>query len=110
MCATWTRPLLIAAALFACGLMTPSPGRAQGYTYATTNPDLFYNYYVGPSECAGGVVAQLYVAPRPTPPLVGHTYITYQPLMPHEFLYKHHRTYYRHHPGSGMTRTRVLWW
>jgi len=83
---------------------------AQGYTYPPTRPDLFYNYYVGPSPVVGGVPAQLYVSPRPTPPLVGQTYITYQPLMPHEFLYKHHRQYYRYHPGSGMTRTRVLWW
>ena len=54
--------------------------------------DLFYNYYVGPSVY-GGQPAQLYVSPRPTPPFVGHTYITYQPLMPHEFLYKHCRCY-----------------
>jgi len=66
--------------------------------------DLFYNYYVGPP----GVPAQMYVSPRPTPPYVGHTWITYQPLMPHEFLYHHKRTYYRYHP-SGHTTTSVRW-
>ena len=45
-----------------------------------------------------------YVSPRPTPPSVGHTYITYQPLLPQEFLYHHHRKYYKHHrDGGGFT-------
>jgi hypothetical protein len=70
--------------------------------------DLFYNFYVPPGP-NGGVGAQLYPCPRPTPPLVGHTYITYQPLMPHEFMYKHHRVYYTCNQGSGPTRTRVSW-
>jgi hypothetical protein len=67
-----------------------------------------YNYYVHPGE-AGVVGAQLYLSPRPTPPLVGHTYVTYPPLMPHEFLYQHHRVYNTYNPGSGWTRTRVRW-
>jgi hypothetical protein len=70
--------------------------------------DLFGNYYVPPGPC-GGVGAQLYVSPRPTPPLVGHTYVTYQPLMPQEFLYRHHRVYYTCNPGAGWTRTKVHW-
>ena len=71
--------------------------------------DLFYNYYVGPAQVAGGVPAGLSPSPLPTPPLVGHTYITYQPLMPHETLYRHHRHYYRHHPAQGWVRTKVRW-
>jgi len=72
--------------------------------------DLFYNYYVGPSVY-GGQPAQLYVSPRPTPPFVGHTYITYQPLLPHEFLYKHHRCYSRFNVcDCGATHTKVCWW
>jgi hypothetical protein len=68
--------------------------------------DLFYNYYVG-NNC-GGMGAQLYLSPRPVPPFVGHTYITYQPLMPHEFLYAHDRTYHRYYNGGlGLTRTHV---
>jgi hypothetical protein len=51
-----------------------------------------------------------YVAPRPTPAHVGHTYITYEPFMPHEFLYRHHRTYHRDHGGGSRTTTRVRWW
>ena len=69
-------------------------------------PDLFYNYYVpgGP----GGVPAAMYLAPRPVPPLVGHTYFTYQPLLPHEYMYQHQRRYYRYYDwGTGLTRTRV---
>ncbi len=70
--------------------------------------DLFYNYYVAPG--CGGVGAQMYLCPRPTPPWVGHTYITYQPLMPHEFLYKHHRVYHRNHCDGRKTRTSVFWY
>jgi hypothetical protein len=68
--------------------------------------DLFYNNYV-----AGNPPAQLYPSPRPTPPLVGHTYITYQPLYPQEFLYHHHRTYARYdgYHSLPVTRTRVSW-
>ncbi len=112
---------LIAAAAFAA-VFTPSAPEAHaggwgaragcagyGCHYPPTHPDLFYNFYVPPCDYHGAG-AQLYVSPRPAPPLVGHTYITYQPLMPHEFLYKHHRTYYRYHPGSGVTKTKVRWW
>ena len=73
-----------------------------------TSPDLFYNYYVPPGP-SGVLGAQLYVAPLPTPPLVGHTYYTYQPLMPHEWLYPHGRIYYRRNPRAGWTRTMVVW-
>jgi len=69
-------------------------------------PDLFYNYYAWPS-CTG-LGAELYISPRPVPPLVGHTYITYQPLYPHEFMYAHHRTYHRYYNGGqGLNRTHV---
>lgn len=84
---------------------------ALGATYRVSRgDDLFYNYYVGPAPMAGGVAAGMYPAPLPTPPLVGHTYITYQPLMPQEFLYQHHRSYHRHHPGRGWVSTKVHWW
>lgn len=69
-------------------------------------PDLFYNYYAWP-QCSG-VGAELYVSPRPVPPHVGHTYITYQPFYPHEFMYGHHRTYHRYYNGGqGLNRTHV---
>ncbi len=71
------------------------------------SPDLLYNYYAQPGYA--GLGATLYPSPRPTPPLVGHTQVTYQPLMPHESLYPHYRTYRRQNPDGGWTRTRVIW-
>ncbi len=79
-------------------------GNCNHRNYA--DQDLFYNYYVG-NNC-GGMGAQLYLSPRPVPQFVGNTYITYQPLMPHEFMYDHHRTYHRYtNGGLGLTRTSV---
>lgn len=67
--------------------------------------DLFYNYYVGPEP--SGTAAEMYVSPLPTPERVGHTYTTYQPLMPHEYTYGHKRSWWTHNPGAGWTRTKV---
>jgi hypothetical protein len=80
--------------------------QAQAQNRQSHSGDLFYNYYTPPGY--GGVAAQMYVSPLPVPPLAGHTYITYQPLMPHEFLYQHNRTYVHNHEG-GQTVTRVRW-
>jgi hypothetical protein len=89
------------------GCRTCANGQCMYRYYGT--PDLFYNYYAWPS-CTD-VGAELYVSPRPVPPLVGHTYITYQPLMPHEMLYTHHRTYHRYYNGGqGLNRTHVKYW
>ncbi|QDU26829.1 hypothetical protein ETAA8_19120 [Anatilimnocola aggregata] len=86
------------------GCRTASNGDCQYRWYG--QPDLFYNYYQPPT--CGGMGAELYLSPRPVPAHVGHTYITYQPLMPHEFLYHHHRTYHRYYnSGQGLTRTHV---
>ncbi len=81
---------------------------AAAFDHGNGGGGLFYNYYVPPGP-SGGVPAQMYVCPRPTPPMVGHTYVTYQPLAPHEFLYRHHRVYYRSNPGAGATVTTVHW-
>jgi hypothetical protein len=75
------------------GVPVPAPNGNGVPAY----PPGAFNYYVHPGP-AGLVGAQLYVAPRPTPP-----------LMPHEFLYQHHRVYHTYNPGSGVTRTRVWW-
>ncbi|MDP6446186.1 MAG: hypothetical protein QGG36_28760 [Pirellulaceae bacterium] len=73
------------------------------------NPDLFYNYYLPPG--CGQVGAMLYLSPSPVPQHVGHTYITYQPLMPHEFMYPHHRTYFNYYDGGrGLNRTSVRYY
>jgi hypothetical protein len=100
--------LVVAVVLAVWGVLAVDTGQAQTKCYRRPNTNqLFYNYYVPPA--GGGVGAQLYLAPRPTPPWVGHTYVTYQPLMPHEFLYPHHRAYWRKHPDGRWTRT-LVWW
>jgi len=76
-------------------------------------PDVFYNFYTPPVPVGPypGMGAQLYVAPRPVPPRVGHTWYTYPPFMPHEFLYKHRRKYVRPAGAMGMrTTVRGYWW
>jgi hypothetical protein len=71
--------------------------------------DLFYNYY-SPMNC-GAHPAAMYTSPRPTPPLVGHTYYTYQPMLPHEMMYTHHRSYHAYYDGgAGLNRTHVSWY
>jgi hypothetical protein len=82
---------------------------AGNSTVKAAHPDLFYNYYNGPSASGAGTPVQMYVSPRPTPPWVGHTYITYQPLMPQEFLYHHHRKYYKYYREGGYTTACVRW-
>ena len=100
----------ILAAAAVAWLLDAGPAQqawAQRPAYVTSQYDLFYNYYVGPA----GQPAQLYVSPRPAPPFVGHTYLTYQPLLPHEFLYKHRRTYRRHISSAvPINTTHVRWW
>jgi len=68
--------------------------------------DLFYNYYAQPGPY-NGAAAGLYVSPRPVPANVGHTWVTYQPYMPHEYTYAHKRAYYTHTAGAGWRRTNV---
>ncbi len=68
---------------------------------------LFSNRYSnGP-----GTDAKLYVAPLPVPEWVGHTYTTYQPLQPSEWLNPHSRRYFRFdgHPLP-VNYTRVEHW
>src|SRR5690349_9837703 len=71
--------------LFALAVLVLLAGFAFSTPAEAAQPDLFANYYAYPH--AGGVPAQMYLSPYPTPPIAGRTYITYQPLMPHEFLY-----------------------
>ncbi len=75
-------------------------GRGYGY------PDLFYNYYTQ-GNC-NATNAQMYVAPVPVPPTVGHTFYTYQPFMPEEMLYWHTNRYHKYYDnGRGMNHTKV---
>ena len=107
---TALRVICIAAVCTALWLTSVSPSQAADCGYPVNQLDLFHNYYVGPGVYGNGVPAQMYLSPRPTPPWVGHTYITYQPLMPHELMYKHQRTYIRTHPDGSATRTKVKWY
>jgi hypothetical protein len=82
------------------------------------NSGLFANYY---SQGMGNT-AEMYPSPYPTPPVVGHTYYTYEPLKPHEMMYSHRRTYYTPYGAgafygdaygyggtSGLNKTTVIW-
>lgn len=95
---------LVMAGGLVCWTATPASAEIRH----STSDDMFYNYYVPPAG-PNSVGAQLYVCPRPAPPLVGHTYITYPPLMPHEMLYQHHRVYWTQHQDAPPTRTSVHW-
>lgn len=73
-----------------------------------SSPDVFYNFY---QPGNGGSPAAAFPAPHPTPAHVGHQYTTYQPFMPNEWLYWHHRTYHQpYNMGKGLNRTKVVWY
>lgn len=87
--------------------VTMKPGwDGKRYISYQQQKDLFYNYYAQPGPY-NGAGAQLYISPRPVPAFVGNTWVTYQPYMPHEYLYKHQRSYYTHNRGAGWRRTTV---
>ena len=67
----------MAAVLAACSFGVGTEARAELIRHSTSG-DLFYNYYVPP--VGGERRGAMYPCPRPTPPLVGHTYVTYPPL------------------------------
>lgn len=101
--------ILIAAAVAGtAGVAGPIDGGVEAPV-----PDVFFNFYTPPVPAGGypGMGAQLYVSPRPVPPRVGHTWHTYPPFMPHEFLYKHRRRYIRPAGVTGMrTNVRGYWY
>ncbi len=72
-------------------------------------PQLFSNQYTqGASDQATAV---MYLAPVPVPANVGHTYYTYQPLYPHEFMHIHKERYHNYYDqGRGLNRTGVHYW
>ncbi len=111
-----TRPLMLAMALaLASGMLVAECLAGGGTPQGPPLPEdaapqvpapPAYGYYVdGP----GAVPAQLYPAPRPTPPVVGRTYVTYPPLAPHEFLYSHRRVYVHRQSDGTRSRARVVW-
>ena len=68
----------VVAALVFCAESLALAAPINGGVQAPT-PDVFYNFYASPVAAgnAPGLGAQLYVSPRPVPPRVGHTWITY---------------------------------
>ena len=112
--ASWRRvlPALLVAAVGVCGSSALHAAPINHGIDAPT-PDVFHNSWVPPvpAGASPGFGAQLYVAPRPVPPRVGHTWYTYPPFLPHEFLYKHHRKYVRPAGATGLrTEVRAVWW
>jgi hypothetical protein len=104
-----TLGLLGMAVLLAAWSLGPvaTPARAELIRHSDPG-NLFHNYYVPPVGY-GSVGAQMYPCPRPTPLLVGHTYITYPPLAPDQFMYRHSRVYWTQHEDAPATRTSVRW-
>jgi hypothetical protein len=98
---------VLAAATAQTALAELQPGwNGKRHISYQQQKDLFYNYYAQPGPY-NGAAAQMYVSPRPVPAFVGHTWVTYQPYMPHEMTYKHSRSYYTYNPGAGWRRTNV---
>jgi hypothetical protein len=99
---------LLAACVLAGAMLVTSPSQAQQPGWQGHTPNL-NNYYMTPGY-GGATASQLYVSPGPVPPFVGHTYITYQPLAPHNQLYPHYNSYHRYYDeGRGLTRAKVTY-
>ncbi|MHC2069056.1 hypothetical protein ACYFX5_16420 [Bremerella sp. T1] len=100
---------LFALVLTAGWMTVGSEAQANEYPSPPVYPDMMNQYYV--ADPYYGYPAEMYTSPITTPPYVPQTYITYPPLDPHEFLYKHHRTYYHYYNGGqGLNRTKVHWY
>jgi hypothetical protein len=96
----------LAAILVAFVSLAATRAQAQNYGppgWVSPEP----NYYAMPTGDEG-LTAAMFPCPRPTPPLIGQTYITYQPLAPQQFMYLHHNTYVTSH-GTGYTTTSVTY-
>jgi hypothetical protein len=96
------RVSVVAGLLVAAGMLTMSSTAWAQQPVADAT-----GYYVPPGTDAG-IASSMYPSPRWTPPVVGHTNITYPPLAPHEFLYVH-KDYYRDRQPceGGVTKTHV---
>jgi hypothetical protein len=93
----------------ACGCWAGRGYLGPSNMYEGQYADLFYNYYA-PQGSSQGVPTDMYVCPHDTPWPAIQTYYTYQPWLPHEFLYNHHRTYQRYYSGGmGRNTTHVSW-
>lgn len=92
-----------------CGLFGNPGGSIGCQARKYDQPDLFYNYY-SQGNC-NSANAQMYISPLPVPQFVGHTFNTYQPFYPHEYMYWHKNRYHNFYDnGRGMNRTRALYY
>jgi len=82
---TRTGRWILAAVALELATMAVATAAPINWGVDAPTPDVFHNYWVPPvpAGSAPGFGAQLYVAPRPVPPHVGHTWYTYPPFMPH---------------------------
>jgi len=96
---------LVAGVWQSCQEAQAQEGRYKRKISYQDKNDLFANYQVGPNP--SGTAAQMYISPQPVPAQMGHTYTTYQPLMPHEYLYRHTRSHYAYTQGCGWSRSKV---
>ena len=89
-------------------------GRAVGRRWATSGTGPISRRTVRPifellraGRQRYGVAAAMYPCPRPTPPWTCPTVVTYAPLAPQQFLYRHTNHYRTCQPDGGMTHTTV---
>ena len=100
-------------AVVAVTCLVAAPASAQ-FTDSTPANALFSQYATpnGPSLTTAG----MYPAPYYVPPMGAQSYYTYQPLMPHEMMYRHSRNYYNYSSSTGygapdsVNKTSVRWY
>jgi hypothetical protein len=83
-----------------------NPGNtvAYGNVLGRGTQPLFENYFTQGN--ANQATAGMYMSPIGVPGHVGHTYYTYQPFYPHQYLYQHHDRYHSYYDGGrGLNRT-----
>ena len=101
----FVKRILAVAAVVAASFAAANGASAQEYGNGHVSP-LFANQYT--QGGANQATAQMYVAPVPVPPWVGHTDHTYQPFYPHEMMYWHGDRYHNYYDnGRGLNRTSV---
>lgn len=107
------RNFIYATAIMAVWSVSAASVSAQ-FGEGNSPNNLFSQYYTPPGPSL--VTAAMYPAPHWVPPHVGHTYYTYQPLMPHEMMYQHSRNYYNYYNTGGyygapnaLNKTQVRW-
>ena len=103
---------LAAAFLMACVALASNSAQAQ--IGQGNYPNHLFAQYT--TQGQGGLSAGKYLAPHPVPSHVGHSYRTYEPLMPHEMMYEHQRNYFNYYNdnsfrggGPSLNITSVRW-